>query len=67
MATTFVNRWNITKENKETGKLKLLHVSSNFRQNAFDVMAVLQRRFPDEHYIMVDAKTNLQYDVTIIN
>lgn len=67
MATTFKNRWNITKMNKETGKLKLLHVSSNIKEIAFDVMAVLQEKYPSEHYIMVDAKTNTLWDVTIHN
>lgn len=67
MATKFIRRWNITRENPSTGKLQIMHLSSDIRKKAFDVMAIIQDRFPQNRYIMVDAWTNRLYDVTIHN
>lgn len=67
MATNFIRRWNITRENPSTKKLQIMHLSSDSRRNAFDVMAIIQDRFPQNRYIMVDAWTNRLYDVTIHN
>lgn len=67
MATKFIRRWNITRENPCTGKLQIMHLSSDNKVNAFDVMAILQAKFPHNHYIMIDAWTNIQYDVTIVS